>query len=409
MDRTTLLWLCVQLFSVSFSTFTIEVSANAGATFCARAVASKSCATPPTVDAINLEAYLGHWYEIGSTASFKLLTEAGLVCDQAQYSSNSGNLSLVNSGLNVIGTLAAAQVSAVSLAARGVCTGAKDICNGLAPSAVIAQALQDISEAVANLASIDHADAALLSRASQKLSKSVDLAESAVQALADDVSQIQQSNGQISQANAIVPRNIAAIQRYANQASNQQAIVNALAGDLYSASFQVKAVSAKLRKSEANVKQTLDKAAGLLTEEATKFTASSTAIATSLEAIKATSATLLLDGKPIENGSVRSVNGRITQNSGAAAKLEVSINGAMAPYWIIDLEGDGKGGYAAALVYSCTEVAVVGVTKSLFILSREPQLDEQIVQKFLDRASSYGIYDDCDDPFLFTVQRNALC
>lgn len=384
------------------------VLANTPITFCSRARASKSCPTPPTFDSVNLQAYLGHWYEIGSTASFKLLTESGLVCDQAQYSAASGNVSLLNSGLKVIGPLAIAEIGAVSLAAGGVCTGARDICYDLAPSSGISQALYYISNAKGNLTKTD---AALLSQISQKLRVSLEATEMALQVLADNIKQVQQLNSQLSQANASLPESINAIKSNVSQASQEQAAISNLVGELSEAQSQTRAISKKLQpdgKEAIYAKQELEQATSSLTEAAVKIATINAAMGVSLGGIKAGAATLSLNEQPISNAKVSSVQGGITQNASSPGKLEVSINGVKAPYWILQVQEDGRGGYGAALVYSCREIAGLAA-KSLFILSREPYLDEKVVEGFLKQAELYGIYNDCDDPFLFTVQRGGNC
>ena len=55
--------------------------------FCEKAISNSSgvCPEVSTFDIIDISAYAGVWYEIGSTAQFKLLSEAGLDCLQANY------------------------------------------------------------------------------------------------------------------------------------------------------------------------------------------------------------------------------------------------------------------------------------------------------------------------------------
>ncbi|KAH7276601.1 hypothetical protein KP509_39G013900 [Ceratopteris richardii] len=347
--------------------------------FCERALASVSCANPPTVNGdFNVEEYLGRWYEIGCTASFKLLTEAGLICDQAVYSSSAdGNLSLLNSGLRVIGLLAVAEVVGIDLAAGSACSAARDVCYQL-------PALADISQSLSNRS--------LASR----LNSSVQSAELALQSLSDDVSLVQQTNGQISQANYTGDRtlnsSVEGIKLNVEEAEVEQQAILKFATELSDIIGEVK---------EENTT-----AAEVLVTTSLKVAESVAAIAVSLKAVELASEVLLTNGQPIEDASVSSVTGTITQpDAAAAAKLEVTIIGNEAPYWVIDLERSDDGSYSAALVYSCTE----GTGKSLFVLSREPTLAQATLDGFLAKAESLGIYNDCEDPFLFTLQKGGDC
>lgn len=373
--------------------------------FCGRAEASKSCAKPPTVDDIfKVEEYLGKWYEIGSTASFKLLTEGGLACNQARYSASlAGKLSLLNSGLRVISRLAVAEVAAVNVAARGACAAARDVCYQLS-------SVGQLSHSLSNLSLIHGNAGAQLLQLSNELKSSAQAAQYALQNLSDDVSLIQKVNGQISQANysSSLQSSVADIKEHVKEGGQEQEAVASLASTLNKIRGQVKDVSYKSGWSKES-KAALEQAALSLGSIAVKVGASSTAIELNLKAVGFGANSLQGNGHPIDDPSVSSVTGSITQpNATAAAKLEVSINSNKAPYWIIALEKSNQGAYSAALVYSCREVA--GLTaKSLFILSREPELEKATLDAFLAKAELLGIYNDCEDPFLLTVQRGGDC
>ncbi|KAI5077954.1 hypothetical protein GOP47_0007778 [Adiantum capillus-veneris] len=375
--------------------------------FCERAEASGSCAKPPTVDeeGFKVEDYLGKWYEIGSTASFKLLNEAGLVCNQARYSASaSGNLSLLNSGLRVISPLALAEVVAVNVAARGACAAAREVCHQLAA----------VSQLTRSLATLDGHDAHLL-QISQQLKTSTQAAQQALNDLSEDVSLIQQANGQISQANpsSSLQSSVAALNRYVKEGRQvEQGALTSLVSTLNKIRGQVKDASHKSGLREKS-KAALEHAALSLASIALKVGASNNAIELSLKAVGVGAKALAGNGHPVNDASVSSVSGSIIQpNATSPAKLAVSIIGNKAPYWIIALEksksSQSMGAYSAALVYSCSEVA--GVTaKSLFVLSREAQLQRSTLDAFLAKAESFGIYNDCEDPFLLTLQRGGNC
>ncbi|KAH7276595.1 hypothetical protein KP509_39G013500 [Ceratopteris richardii] len=347
--------------------------------FCTRAEASRQCANPPTVDAdFNVEEYLGRWYEIGSTATFKLLSETGLICNQAFYSSSSGKLSLLNSGLTVISPLAAADVSAINFAGRGSCAAAREVCYQL-------PALVKLSQSKCNPA------------LRRQLASSVKAAGLALHRLASDVSLIQQANGEINQANypsggRTLQSSVADIKKFTKEAEYQQDAIAQFAAELNK-------TRAKARKESAEIQNTLNSAA-------LKVSQSSAAIEVGLNTMKVRAKSLLSTGQPINNGNVYSVPGTITQpNATSPAKLEVSIFTSRAPYWIIALEKAKDGAYSAALIYSCQQ----GVGKSLFVLSREPTMAMATLHGFLSKAESLGIYNDCEDPFLLTLQRGGTC
>ncbi|KAH7276600.1 hypothetical protein KP509_39G013800 [Ceratopteris richardii] len=347
--------------------------------FCQRAEASRQCANPPTVDSdFKVEEYLGKWYEIGSTAAFKLLSEAGLVCNQALYSSANGTLSLLNSGLRVISRLAAAEVTAINVAARGSCAAAREVCYQLPALIELSQSLSDPS--------LGH-----------RLASSAQAADLALHRLAADVSLVQQANGDISQANyssggRTLQSSIDVINRYTKDAEEHQDAIADFAVELNK-------IRAEATKESKEAQKTLGSAA-------LKIGASSAGIEVGLKALEVGAKYLMSNGQPIDNGGVSSVTGTITQpNATSPAKLEVAISVAKSPYWIIALEKAKDGAYSAALVYSCQQ----GVGKSLFVLSREPTLEMTTLAAFLSKAESLGIYNDCEDPFLLTLQRGGSC
>lgn len=362
--------------------------------FCSRAVASRSCPKPPTIDSFNLEAYLGRWYEIGSTARFKLSTEAGVACDQAVYSSTAGKFALLNSGLQVIN--GAAQIRGVTASARAICSGARNACFQLQAAGQVSHALQSFN--TTHSLQLAH-----------QLSFSADAAALHLQRIAEDVTHIQQVNGQISQANASsLQSSIADINEYVDEARREQRQVAGLVGGLNKIGAQVWELGKKAGIS-VKAKRELQQASKTLTSFAADLKESSSSMKLALNALHAKAISLLTNAQPIQHPHVSFVTGRITQpNATSAGKLEVTINGTTAPYWIIGLESDSKGAYSAAMVYSCREVAGVSA-KSLFVLSKERQVDHATLQGFLAKAELLGIYNDCEDPFLLTLQRGGTC
>lgn len=120
--------------------------------FCERAnsyATSTGCPDVSTFDVVDTAAYAGMWYEIGSTAQFKLLSEAGLNCLQANYTlelptSGPSQLSIVNSGVRSLGAIATLGVTSISAGAKDVCTGARDVCSYLGPQSATMQSVTEL-------------------------------------------------------------------------------------------------------------------------------------------------------------------------------------------------------------------------------------------------------------------------
>lgn len=89
----------------------------------APAPAASRCPSPATAN-VNLEAYSGVWYEIGSTAVIKSRTEADLVCITARYSViSAGNLTgavrVRNEGYNTSSGEFATIIGSASVVGQG--------------------------------------------------------------------------------------------------------------------------------------------------------------------------------------------------------------------------------------------------------------------------------------------------
>ncbi|KAL2641420.1 hypothetical protein R1flu_009007 [Riccia fluitans] len=100
----------------------------------------------------------------------------------------------------------------------------------------------------------------------------------------------------------------------------------------------------------------------------------------------------------------RGFDGVAVQNPKEGGKLKVSIG--LSPdsnYWILAVNGESSS-YNAALVYSCSEVLTGGIDETVWILSRTPELDDETMMSFINKASSLGIDLDCDAPFVKAVR-----
>ncbi|CAM6086033.1 unnamed protein product [Calypogeia fissa] len=73
-------------------------------------------------------------------------------------------------------------------------------------------------------------------------------------------------------------------------------------------------------------------------------------------------------------------------------------------YWILAAEGKPEKGYDAALVYGCQEYPAGGVKQPVFILSRQPTLNQTVLDKFFSIMEALGIDQQCAEPFVFSTQ-----
>mmetsp|Transcript_18559 Transcript_18559/g.47177 ORF Transcript_18559/g.47177 Transcript_18559/m.47177 type:complete len:187 (-) Transcript_18559:1917-2477(-) len=71
------------------------------------------------------------------------------------------------------------------------------------------------------------------------------------------------------------------------------------------------------------------------------------------------------------------------------AKLAVSFGGPPGPYWVIELGPN----YEYSVVWSCTAVPVLGDVDYMWVLSRQPTMDEQLYQQLLKRAQALTGFD----------------
>lgn len=123
--------------------------------FCEKAISNYSsgaCPEVSTFDIVDTVAYAGVWYEIGSTAQFKLSSEAGLDCLQANYtlqlsndtSQGASQLAVVNSGRRSLGPVATLGVTGISTGAKDVCMSARGVCSQLSPPSQMMQSVTEL-------------------------------------------------------------------------------------------------------------------------------------------------------------------------------------------------------------------------------------------------------------------------
>ena len=155
---TTLITWCRTLFHVHILVVELlgvrvhGVEVDTRGAFCERANGwdvMTGCPDVSTFDIVDMAAYAGVWYEIGSTAQFKLLSEAGLDCLRANYtlqdqSGLAASLAVVNSGVRSLGPVATLGVTSISAGAKEVCVSARDVCSYLGLASAMMQSVAEL-------------------------------------------------------------------------------------------------------------------------------------------------------------------------------------------------------------------------------------------------------------------------
>jgi hypothetical protein len=189
--------------------------------FCDRATSNTTITTCPaisTFDLIDITAYAGLWYEIGSTAQFKLTTSAGMSRVETNYtvfqttsSSSSSDddhhlhstttISAVNSGVRTLGPIATTGVAGINRGAKDVCEGARDVCSSLGSQSDLMQSVNELCK-VAYILADDRPDLSptLTSVAKQVQGYAFNISRE-LPMLARHVKEVQVQNGYLSEAN----------------------------------------------------------------------------------------------------------------------------------------------------------------------------------------------------------------
>lgn len=185
--------------------------------FCDRATSNTTtittCPAISTFDLIDITAYAGLWYEIGSTAQFKLTTSAGISRVQTNYtvsqttssSSSDQNLhstttiSAVNSGVRTLGPIATTGVAGINRGAKDVCQGARDVCSSLGSQSDLMQSVNELCK-VAYILADDRPDLSptLTGVAKQVQGYASNISYVELPMLARHVKEVQVQNGYLS-------------------------------------------------------------------------------------------------------------------------------------------------------------------------------------------------------------------
>jgi len=193
----------------------IQGDANVGS-FCEKAIAnynnSGACPEVSTFDIVDTVAYAGVWYEIGSTAQFKLLSEAGLDCLQANYtmqiSNGTTSLAVVNSGRRSLGPVATLGVTSISTGAKDVCMSARDVCAYLGPPSGMMQSVTELRK-IASTVRKELADqATILDDVAQKIESCGYSISKEFTIVAEHVQTVQKLDGYLSAGNNTATANV---------------------------------------------------------------------------------------------------------------------------------------------------------------------------------------------------------
>ena len=223
------LFLLLLLLLPKTQTLTLDTPPDGAGTlhltsFCDRATSNTTtittCPAISTFDLIDITAYAGLWYEIGSTAQFKLTTFAGMTRVEANYtvvqttssSSSDGDqllhstttISAVNSGVRTLGPIATTGVAGINRGAKDVCQGARDVCSSLGSQSDLMQSVNELCKVAYTLAD-DRPDLSptLTSVAKQVQGYASNISYVELPMLARHVKEVQVQNGYLSGDEAI--------------------------------------------------------------------------------------------------------------------------------------------------------------------------------------------------------------
>jgi lipocalin len=368
---------------------------------------------------VDIESYVGTWYQIASTARYKLSYESGLVCEQANYTLLSepvaARISVVNSGAAVISRPEAAALSRFSLTAGAVCSNARIICSLATPrTSRLRQSLAALGSAELALSDAHPSTAAELHIHTRSAARLLRLVESEIESLALNASLIQQAHARLSQD---VGRRSDNIHHITDLAALTAAAVGTLSGRLLSgaevAAREILRLAASVVAGEnpSLAYQMSGAALGVAGElvRIRSFLGRAAVALTNLETMYSSFGKTAAAAGPSWGRAPPVMYGLGFQNSSSSGKFLMDFYGIRSPYWIIGLEGSAAEGYEAALVYWCREDLYGEIDEDLFVLSRNRELEDGVLEKFMAAAARYGIYPDCDNPLVITDQRSGSC
>lgn len=380
--------------------------------YCGDSLAISTCPDVSTYNDIDLAAYGGKWYEIGSSASFKNLLEAGGVCAEAQYTEESSStLKVVNSNFLTATPTAMTAAGGISGSSSLVCQQARTVCSELsADDSLLNEGLSKVWKFQSDNSGSYPTEAGLVSTAASKIQQASKDFGPQLDQLSKYVNQLQTQNSQLSQTDGDASAVVGLIKSTLSLARSQVTTLDSTYQTISDAQMDLINVAKDLFQKGGDAMGpsfTLTDAATEILGGAKIIQAQVGAMSIAVEAsTKAATAVLKDTEKPFYN--VSTISGTATVN-GSEAKLSVTFSpvpGKLfpAPYWILAVDGASSSGYNAALVYSCANVLTGGVDQTLWVLARSPSLSQDVTNKFLSLAANLGIKQDCDSPFVYTVR-----
>lgn len=400
------------LFFLTVQLHCAHVGTAKSPSFCPLTLSRPTCPTLPTYDAFDITTYGGVWFEIGSTANFKNLQEAGGICVVANYTlqqaPSPGNGAVVGV-LNTLFSLGAPLLNTsqivISLSAGQICSQAFVICAETDPlgSNNLTQGLTLVSNVASQCSS---AQAPVLASAEKTIKEAIGKIERKLDELSTAVNTIQRLDAQLGQGQGDATDGVAALLGTVAEANGTAIAIATEVGSIEGARESVGEVAAQLAaKGDTGGSAKLYEAVGLLLAGEGGITAQVGQIQAALASMAGVAGLFLAPATAPEGYNSRIV-GVAVQNSTFAGKLKVTFPGfPPGDYWVLAVEDEGGPGYAATLVYGCDQNSSGGgVEETLFVLSRTPTLPKASVHRLLAKAAALGVTSTCSTPFIFTVQ-----
>ncbi|CAM6083937.1 unnamed protein product [Calypogeia fissa] len=383
--------------------------------YCSDSLSISTCPDLSTYNQIDLSAYGGKWYEIGSSASFKNLMEAGGVCAEAQYTmESSSSLKITNSDFLIATPIAMTSVGGISGSSSLVCAQARAVCSEVSASdSFLNEGLAKLWKFQSAISNSYPTEAGLVSTAASKIQQASNDFGPQLDQLSKYVNTVQTKNSQLSQTDGDASTIVGSIKSTLSLASSQVTTLDSTYQSISDGQMDLINVAKDLfqQGGDAMVQSlTLTDAATEILGGAKIIQAQVAGMSTALVASTKAATEVLKDTeKPFYN--VSTISGTATMNGSEAAKLSViftPVPGKLfpAPYWILAVDGVSSSGYNAALVYSCSNLLTGGVDQTLWVLARSPSLSQDVTNNFLNLAASLGIKQGCDSPFVYTVRSN---
>ncbi|CAI6007102.1 unnamed protein product [Closterium sp. NIES-65] len=388
----------------------VLLSASAALSSIPSARAQPSCPRPPTVAQVNLSAYAGRWFEIGTSARFKLQRENGLVCNQVRYTFSAGSggsaggadagtsgvsIRVENSGRLVASPAVLQSMGSVAGNSRDACIALANVSSAAASALEL---LQSQPQAAAACSQANITNEFLNIEAS---ARSISASIAAMATLAARISQLDFHNASLNLlSNQLLLYASASADKASQIASAAATIQNATSANCDSS---VSTAAASILVSANALRDALNRVGAAVAPFA-----GSDILSISLASVASV---------PLPFGGIpTSVFGQAVPSTSDPAKLTVTFDlfpstSTEPNYWILALDGSEAEGYSSALVFSCMEPQGLDPTPrvDVFMISRSPDMPEDELQEMLGVLSGYGVGLGCDNPFVRTVQDRARC